>query len=59
MKPLTPNGLSCNVAVRGHQQAIFVTVNKIGPLGGGEGVQLKSLKIFTFVLEIELKNLWQ
>ena len=36
---------------------IFVTVNGIGPLGGGEGVQLKSVKSFTFVTKIEISNI--
>ena len=43
--------------VRGHRQTIFVTVNGIGPLGGGEGVQLKSVKIFTFLMKIEISNI--
>ena len=41
--------------IRGHRQTIFVTVNGIGPLGG-EGVQLKSVKILTFVTKIEIKE---
>ena len=42
--------------VRGHRQTIFITVNGIGPLGG-EGVQLKSVKILTFVTKIEIRNI--
>ena len=42
--------------VRGNRQTIFVTVNGIGP-SGGKGVQLKSVKNFTFVTKIEISNI--
>ena len=42
--------------IRAHRQTIFVTVNGIGPLRG-EGVQLKSVKILTFVTKIEISNI--
>ena len=44
------------VNFKGHQQTIFITVNRIGPLGG-EGIQLKSVKNFTFVMKIEISNI--
>ena len=52
------NLLHHDYTVRGHRQTIFVTVNGIGPLGGGgKGAQLKSVKNFTFVTKIEISNI--
>ena len=38
------------------EKTILVTVNGVGPLGR-EVVQLKSVKIFTFVTKIEISNI--
>ena len=43
--------------VWGHEQTIFVTVNRIGPLLMGEGVQLKLAESVTFVMKIEIGNI--